>query len=118
MEISELQKIVDDISPEELSGEFFDWLIKNVEQYVDNHQSKFILNISPKETGGMPVAERVEVLYQSLDGESVDISIRGDSEFDWSSLDAETKKSVEEETAKLMILHALVEKAYESMLKM
>ena len=116
MEILELQKVVDEISPAELAGEFLDWLIKNVEQYVDNHKTKFILNISPKEAGGMPIAERVETLYQALDGESVEISIRGDSEFDWSSLDEATQKSVEEETSKLMILHTLVEKAYQSML--
>jgi len=116
MEIAELQKIIEDISPEELASEFLEWLIQNVEQYMDNHKTQFILNISPKEAGGMPLAERIEELYLGLDDENVEISMKGDEEFDWGSLDEETRKSIEEETKKLMVLHELVEKAYKSLL--
>jgi len=116
MEISELQKIIEGISPGDLASEFLEWLVKNVDQYIDNHQTKFILNISPKEAGGMPLAEQVEKLYLDLDDTSVELSMKGVDGFDWSSLDEQTRELVEKETEKLVILHDLVEKAYACLL--
>jgi len=116
MEVFELQEIVDGISPEELAAEFLDWLVNNVDKYIDNHRTKFILNISPKKTGNMPLAERVEDLYLGLDDCDVESSLKGDAEFDWTSLDDATKAAVEVETEKLQILHSLVARAYEALI--
>lgn len=116
MEKAELQKAIDSISPDALAAEFLNWLVEKVDRYIDNHKKRFILNISPKEAGDMPLAEKVEELYLSLDDANIEVSMNGDAEFDWNSLDEETKQAVETETEKLQILHDLVEKAYKSLL--
>jgi len=115
MNIKDLEATVKKIDAAELASEFCKWLIDNVEQYIDNHKTKFILNISPIEVGDMPVSEQVENLYRQLDGEKVEVSISRGEELDWDSLDSETRSAVEDETAKLVILHELVERAYKIM---
>lgn len=115
MEVLGLKEIVDGISPKDLADEFLNWLINNVEQYIDNHKTKFIINISPKEAGDMPLAEKIEELYLGID-ETHRFADAVDHDVDCDSLTDEERKAIDREVEMLNLLHDHVRRAYDALL--
>lgn len=115
MEVSAFKEIVDGISPKELADEFLNWLTGHVEEYIDNHKTQFILNISPKEAGDMPVAEKVEALYLSIDGANRFVDA-ADHDVDFDSLTDDEREAIDREVEMLKLLHGFVEEAYQTLL--
>ena len=89
--IEEIKKIADSVDKEKAAQEVFEWVCRNVDTYIDNHNKEFVVGFSSIGLDYAPELQKVEQAF-------IDLNI-SDSEFsvESNSLDLLAGKFSEEE---------------------
>ena len=104
--IQDILKQSKDINPTHIADEMLDWLIKNVENYINNHETVFPLYFTSEALNGMqdmPCLQKLYDLYRAIQDEWSDTEI-GEC---MQTLDAIVLKSKEEMDNNTVKLEAL-----------
>jgi hypothetical protein len=101
---------VDVLSHEDLATEVVDWMINNVESYIDNHETVFRLALNVGSEEAMPVAYKIEQLFIELAETFVFDDVESLEE-----LTEGQEAMLEEETQRSVYLHKFIDKAHSYM---